>query len=299
MYFVFRPTGTTVEKRGGNCSSVSLEQQWYSSRTWVEEQTKQNGFHYGPQICQIVQAHLKGKPEEIFETYISESTVCSSDLLEHLVQRNDLATSALSPPSRVARSLKCILKFTLGFCFPAWYFSGVSLSWGCLEVLVGKPAPSMWWWCHPRRNWQHWLPGVVSHDRYRCCLGHMQRFSFGFVSLLWHTAAVFHLWLQSWLGAPTLSYWERQSVSVIRVSEGSRSLQAYLEKRLESKKKIPPLLSRISSFNHYYQVMGCKKMYKMYALSPPLPLIPSKYHILLAIFFSLQKPPKSQWRRAE
>lgn len=70
----------------------------------------------------------------------------------------------------------------------------------------------------------------------------MQRFRCGFVSFLWHTAAVFHVWLQSHLGTPTLLSQERQSVSVIRVSEGSRSLQGYLEKRLESKKKKPPLL---------------------------------------------------------
>lgn len=57
--------------------------------------------------------------------------------------------------------------------------------------------------------------------------------------------------------------------------------------------------SFISSFNHYHQVTGYKRMYKIYALSPPLPLIPSKYHILLAVFFSLQKLPKSQWRRIE
>lgn len=131
----------------------------------------------------------------------------------------------------------------------------------------------------------------------------MQRFRCGFVSFPWHTAAVFHVWLQSHLGTPTLLSQERQSVSVIRVSEGSRSLQGYLEKRLESKKKKTSTSSLcqknsfISSFNHYHQVTGYKKMYKIYALSPPLPLIPSKYHILLAVFFSLQKLPESQWRR--
>lgn len=133
----------------------------------------------------------------------------------------------------------------------------------------------------------------------------MQRFRCGFVSFPWHTAAVFHVWLQSHLGTPTLLSQERQSVSVIRVSEGSGSLQGYLEKRLESKKKKTSTSSSyqknsfISSFNHYHQVTGYKKMYKIYALSPPLPLIPSKYHILLAVFFSLQKLPKSQWRKIE
>lgn len=48
---------------------------------------------------------MKGEPEGMFEKWPGQTTVCSSDLLEHLVQRNDLDTSALSPPSRAACSL--------------------------------------------------------------------------------------------------------------------------------------------------------------------------------------------------
>lgn len=180
---------------------------------------------------------------------------------------------------------------------------------GCLEILFGKSALSVWQMVlslrklTARRAWStrcgfswlmSWLPGP--HTKIQVCLSPFH----GMQALCFISDS-----REGWkhlLSSPK----EDEYLSCQSVWGLQKSLVLFEEKvGIKGKKKNLYISSFaiennfiISSFKHYHQSMGCKTMYKMYALSPLFSLIPLKHHTFLAVFFSFWRLPKSQWRRA-